>query len=86
MRSTFESYKKKNLYNYFVVLERHLEHINSRDPRRVWQYGCCSGRHGAEDYIGDINFGNDENSAEHGDRVYYFENEHDMLMFNLRWQ
>lgn len=69
---------------WFVCLERHPDHTN-RDPRRVWQYDCCSGKHSAVDYLHSHLF-RAGLGGEIGDRVYYFENEHDMLMFSLRWQ
>lgn len=76
------SYRPAPRYDWFVCLERHPEHVNLRDPRRAWQYSCCTGKHSAEDYNGIPYL----EGAERGDRVYYFENEHDMLMFSLRWQ
>jgi len=81
-------------YDWFICLARHPDHVN-RDPRRAWQYECCSGKHSSEEYspatrydwktdkvIVDRTF----DGAELGDIIYYFENEQDMLMFNLRWQ
>lgn len=70
-------------YDWFVCLARHRDHTN-RDPRRVWQYECCTGRHSAEDFLKSHLFALGV-GGEVGDRVYYFENEQDMLMFNLRW-
>ena len=78
------NYRRAPKYDWFVCLSRHPDHVN-RDPRRVWQYECCTGKHSAEDYIYGIkDYGLE--GAEKGDRIYYFENEHDMMMFNLRWQ
>jgi len=84
MNNSKVDYRRAPKYDWFVCLARHPDHI-VRDPRRVWQYECCTGKHSVEDYL----FGDRMKSmegCEYGDRVYYFENEHDMLLFSLRWQ
>lgn len=87
MNPALINYRSAPKYKWFVCLARHPDHVNlnpRRDPRRVWQYECCTGRHSAEDYT----FGREHllEGAEFGDRVYYFESELDTMMFSLRWQ
>lgn len=78
-------YRQAPKYDWFVCLPRHPEHTSARDPRRAWQYNCCTGKHSAETFQGaDIFLRN--SGAELGDRIYYFESDHDMMMFSLKWQ
>jgi hypothetical protein len=82
-------------YEFSISLPRHPDHIDAagnarwgrsmnknsktgRDPRKVWCYDCCSGKFAVDDI----------ERYQRGwvfVRIYYFEKEHDLLMFTLRW-
>jgi hypothetical protein len=93
--------KTEYKYQHSISLSRHPDHIDSpsnpqwgrtmnknsktgRDPRKVWCYDCCTGKF-AVDEIERYQEGTSSTERWTLQRIYYFENEQDLLMFTLRW-
>ena len=66
----FKSLKPEHKYVYKIVLPAHPDQVGKRDPRKVWIYDSITGPWAVEEGYG---------------IVYRFAEEHDLLMFTLRW-
>jgi hypothetical protein len=71
--------RPEHKYKYGIALPRHPDHPlgqKNGDPRKVWLYDCgITGLWSVEDL-----------SYPDSGRAYYFENEQDLMVFQLRWQ
>jgi len=76
MMSSRKYLRGEHKYEFSLTLPVHPEQKGTRDPRKVWMYDCMSGQFSVEDGL----------YPNHNDRTYYFSNETDLLVFQLRWE